>query len=193
MHIAITAFVRYREKTLYLTISYTCRKILDETIVASSCRLNTDCAGFLLFGDNINRSAKGIRTINTCHRPLKQFHTNDIGQFNRNIKVIMPGLWIGNVHSVQQHQHLIERTATNTNIRLCTAHTTLTDINTRHRFKQLIYTLHGHSLNRFPLHNCHHTACTCVYLVPTGINIHFRQSNRQRIGCRLTKHILDTK
>ena len=79
MHIAITAFVRYREKTLYLTISYTCRKILDETIVASSCRLNTDCTCFFFFGHNINRSAEGIRAINARHRTLKQFHTNYIG------------------------------------------------------------------------------------------------------------------
>ena len=48
-------------------------------LVPSSCCLNTNCTCFLLFGDNINRSAEGIWAINARHRTLKQFHTNYIG------------------------------------------------------------------------------------------------------------------
>ena len=77
---------------------------------------------------DIDGSTKGRTSIHTAGRAFQYLNTLNIADTHWEVGCKMSGMWVGDVHTVEQESHLVKGAAIDADVRLNTKATTLTDV-----------------------------------------------------------------
>ena len=128
-------------------------------------------------GYNIDYPAESIGSEHPGCRSLKNFNPANIRKFQRYVQVVMTGLRVRDIYSVEQDQYLIKGATPYTYIGLYAVNTALTNINSGHIIQQLINAFYGHFLNFLLVNNSDYTTNSRVKICFFSAHFNFIEVN----------------